>query len=69
MIHDGIKDLLASERGMFCLACVVACTVFFCLGMVTSSQWISFVQWASVTVVASKTVEIATRKNKETPGA
>lgn len=62
MIHEGIRDLLASERGMFCLTCVVACTVFLCLGMVSSAQWIDFVKWAAVTMVASKTVEIATRK-------
>lgn len=56
MIHDGIKDLFASERGVFCILLLVAATVLAVFGTVTSQQWLDFAKWLATVLVASKTV-------------
>jgi hypothetical protein len=61
-IHVGMRDLLISERGAFCLLLLAMMTVFFCLGMLSSDQYLDFVKWAVTVLLVSKTVEIATRK-------
>lgn len=56
MIHDGIKDLFASERGVFCILLLVAATLLAFFGKVTADQWIDFTKWLVTILVASKTV-------------
>ncbi len=51
-----IKDLWASERGLLCLAIIVAATVLRGLAMMTTDQWIELVKWVFVTYAAAKTV-------------
>lgn len=52
----GAKDLLDSERGIFCIAAVLSVTALAVLGIVTGSQWLTFVQFVLVTLVSSKTL-------------
>lgn len=53
---QGITDLFASERGVFSILLLVACTVFVIVGKMTLEQWINYTQVIGVALVASKTV-------------
>ena len=56
MIHDGIKDLFASERGVFCILLLIAATFLAFFGKVTADEWLAFAKWLATVLVASKTV-------------
>ena len=53
---QGTKDLLDSERGVFCIVLTLASFVFVAIGKMTIDQWIEYTKWIAVTLVASKTV-------------
>lgn len=55
MMQGGV-DLLKSERGVFCIVLVIACTVLVALGKLTAENWIDFVKWIAITLVTSKTL-------------
>jgi len=55
----GIKDLFASERGVFAIALLIAATIFVVLGDMTIDQWTSFMQWIGGALILGKTVTTA----------
>lgn len=55
-MKQGVVDLLNSERGVLCIALVLASTVLVLLKLLTPAQWVTYTQWICVTLVASKTV-------------
>lgn len=52
---QGARDLIASERGWFCLLLLVAATVLAVLKIITGGDWLTFAKYLVVTLVASKT--------------
>jgi len=56
---QGAKDLIASERGVFCIVLVVAATILAALKIITGADWLSFANVTLVTLVGSKTVTSA----------
>jgi hypothetical protein len=52
----GTKDLLASERGVFCILILVAATVLAALKVITGADWLTLAKWLAVALVTSKTV-------------
>jgi len=66
-VTAGLRDLFASTRGIFCVLLVALCTVFFALGKLSADQWLEFVKWATVSLLASKTIEIASGKISGAP--
>lgn len=55
----GAKDLIASERGIFCLFVLIAATVLAVVRTITGQSWLDFVTWLTITLVASKTATTA----------
>lgn len=53
---QGAKDLIASERGVFCVLILIAVTILAILKVVSGTDWLDFTKWLTVTLVASKTV-------------
>jgi hypothetical protein len=53
---QGGKDLIASERGFFCILVLVACSALAILHIITGGDWLDFAKWLVVTLVASKTL-------------
>lgn len=51
-----MSDLLGSERGIFCIFALVACTVLVALGSLTGDNWLDFTKYLVGVLVASKTV-------------
>lgn len=68
---QGVRDLMASERGWFCLALLVAATALAVLKIITGADWLTFAKYLAVTLVASKTatgvIETWTGKTTATP--
>ncbi len=56
----GLRDLFASERGVFCLVLVVAATILTAMKIITGADWMTFAKWLALALVASKTVTGAT---------
>lgn len=56
---QGAKDLVASERGWFCLALLLAATVLAVMKILTGADWISLAKWLGMTLVAGKSVTSA----------
>ena len=56
---QGAKDLLDSERGIFCILVAVAATVLVIVGSITGQNWLDFMKWLSVALVTSKTATTA----------
>lgn len=54
--HQGLKDLLTSERGTFCLLLVIAATALVLAGRLDTASWLTFMRWLAMLLVASKTV-------------
>lgn len=52
----GVKDLLESERGVFCLLILIAATLLAILKVITGTEWLTFGQLLLVTLVGSKTL-------------
>lgn len=53
---QGLKDLLESERGWFCLAVLLAATVLAAMKVITGADWVTLAKYLVVTLVASKTL-------------
>lgn len=53
---SGARDLLASERGTWCLALLAIATVFVVVSKLTGPEWAAFVASITVYLVAAKTV-------------
>lgn len=62
---QGAKDLLASERGVFCCLALVAVTVLCSLRVIGSDEWLSFVRYLLGLLVISKTVTGAVERFKQ----
>lgn len=56
---QGLSDLLASERGVVFLLLMIVSLVLLMTGAITADQWIDFMKWGSVTLIASKAVTTA----------
>lgn len=56
---SGARDLLASERGVFCCLALVCVTVLASLGVIGGDDTLSFVRYMLGLLVASKTVTTA----------
>lgn len=57
----GVKDLLASERGAWCLALALVALGLVLIKILTGSEWVTFMQWVTTILVASKTVSGVSR--------
>lgn len=57
---QGLKDLLESERGWFCLAVLLAATVLAAMKVITGADWVTLAKYLVVTLVASKTLSAVT---------
>lgn len=53
---SGFKDLLDSERGVFCMLVLIAATALCFAKIITGDSWMSFAKYLVVTLVASKTL-------------
>lgn len=53
---QGLKDLFASERGIFCIVLVLASAGLVIVGSLKVDDWITYSKWIMITLVASKTV-------------
>jgi hypothetical protein len=56
---QGAIDLLESERGIFCIAILIAVTALAILKVITGAAWLDFAKWLTVTLVTCKTVSHA----------
>jgi hypothetical protein len=63
---QGARDLIASERGVFCIALLVAASVLAVAKVITGADWLTFAKWLAITLVTSKTATgvIETLSNK-----
>lgn len=52
---SGIKDLIASERGVFSIVLVLASMVLVITGHLTADSWVALAQWIGTVLIASKT--------------
>lgn len=52
---QGLRDLAASERGVFCLGLLLAATILAALKVITGADWLTFAKFLALTLVASKT--------------
>lgn len=55
----GISDLLASERGAFCIALLIASTVLVIINKLDAQMWVDLMKYVGVTLIASKAVTTA----------
>ncbi len=62
---QGMKDLIGSERGIFCILLVLGCTAGWLTGAMTVEQWIDYTKWIAGFLVASKTVTTAIEMMKK----
>lgn len=53
---QGAKDLLESERGVFCLTMLVSVTILVILGKLTGPDWLGFAKLLVMALVTSKTL-------------
>lgn len=56
---QGAKDLLQSERGVFCIGALLMATLLTFLKVIDGLMWLDFVKWLTTALVASKTVTSA----------
>ena len=56
---QGAKDLLQSERGVFCTLALLITSGLVIVGKLDTSSWLDFVKWLTGVLVASKTVTTA----------
>lgn len=56
---QGVKDLFASERGIFAIVLSLASTALVIVGKLEIQQWIDFNKWIGTVLIASKTVTTA----------
>lgn len=63
----GASDLLSSERGIFCIASLIAATVLVALGKLDAPAWIDFMKYLVGVLVASKTATAVMRTYKYPP--
>ena len=55
-MHQGLKDLMTSERGTICVLLIVVSSVFVLAGKLPVDTWIAFAKWIATVLVASKTI-------------
>lgn len=55
-MHQGLKDLLLSERGTICVLLIAASTFLVVIGRLDIASWLVFAKWIATVLVASKTV-------------
>jgi hypothetical protein len=65
----GIKDLFASERGLFGLMLVIAATALTGMGQMTVPQWQEFATWVFGIYVSGKSLTGAVGLIKGSPTA
>jgi len=53
---NGLKDLLASERGIFAIVLALSSTALAIVGPMTIEQWLDFNKWISAFLIGSKTI-------------
>ncbi len=53
----GLKDLWASERGAFCIVIALAATLLAWQQRIDGRQWLDFMKYLTVALVAGKTIE------------
>lgn len=56
---QGGKDLVASERGWFCLALLLAATVLAVMKILTGAEWVTLAKWLGMTLVVGKSATSA----------
>lgn len=56
---QGLKDLIASERGVFCVAALAFAFALVLVGRLTGDAWLEFTKYLVGALVASKTVTTA----------
>lgn len=52
-----LKDLLSSEKGIFCLALIIAASVLTALGHMTVEQWTAYTQIIAGIYVGGKAIQ------------
>ena len=55
----GLADLTQSERGVFAILALVCATVLAVIGVLAIDNWLDFVKYLAVTLIASKTITTA----------
>lgn len=55
-MHQGLKDLLTSERGTICVVLILASTLLVMTGKLSVDAWMAYTKWIAGLLVASKTV-------------
>lgn len=68
---QGAKDLIDSERGIWCALVLVVAFALVIMKAITGQAWIDFMKWISITLVMSKTATTAIDQfiGKEPPAA
>lgn len=61
----GGHDLIASERGMWCICLAVVALILVLMKVLTGAEWVSFMQWVTITLVAAKTASGITRTRSQ----
>ena len=61
---QGLRDLIASERGVFCIAAFTVSCVLVFVDRITGLQWLGFMATLSGMLVASKTVTTALEQRR-----
>jgi hypothetical protein len=56
---QGAKDLIESERGIYCVFVLLTATVLVVVGSITGQSWMDLAKWIGLTLVGSKTVTTA----------
>lgn len=51
----GAKDLIESERGIFCILVLIAATILAIVKVITGEVWGALVKWIALSLVMSKT--------------
>jgi hypothetical protein len=56
---QGVKGLLDSKRGVFCVLLVLCAMVLVIIGSITGQSWLDFAKWIAVTLVTGHTATTA----------
>jgi hypothetical protein len=59
-----ITDLWKSERGLLCLALIIAASVLAVMSVLTKQDWLDYTKWIFITYVAGKSVTSAVETMK-----
>lgn len=67
MTLGAITDLWRSERGLLCLALIIAATVLAAMSVLTTAEWLDYTKWIFLTYVVGKSVTSAVETIKGQP--